>query len=130
MFKFFKKKQSDPLDKLDKDRWLKDVLLELNLLDVNNLVDMANITKNTEVNKKVKELLTIIQPSLLTAVKLGNTCVTIDITKEQYSEFRDVYLAKDTLKKYGITLKVDCYSLHENSSCYAFISISKPEGKK
>lgn len=130
MFKWFRKKQSDPLEALDKDRWLKDILLELNLLDINNLIDMANITKNAGVNESVKKLLTIVQPSLLSMIKLGETCTNVDITKEQYEQFRNVYLAQDTLKTYGITLRVNYYVLSDKNAYYAFISISKPEGKK
>lgn len=105
-----KKKLKDPLDALDRDKWLRDILVELDLHDVGNLIDMAEIVTSKESKEHTAALLRQLQPEFMKNIKRGYTyaqvLVPIDDYVNKYCKFD-----KNALERMGITVK--CLS-HDN----------------
>lgn len=114
MFNLGKKNNiKDPLDNLDKDKWLRDILVELNLIDVNNLIAMAEITTSKEAKKQTESFLKEIQPVLLANIKRGITQASITVSNKEYNSKYNL-IDIEALGRAGMTVYINYPSPNED----------------
>lgn len=81
---FWKKKKEEPVVLVkDNDKWVKEVLLDFNLLDTNNLWGLMEIA--SEKNQKIllRSILDKMQPLLIEEIKKGNNRAILTLKEEQ-----------------------------------------------
>lgn len=111
MFKFLKKKETpveDPLVKLDELKWIKEVLLDYNLLDIKTLLNMTEIQTKKQSQESLKFILNLLQPELIKKINSGQTYVKLAISKEEYElHTRPLYSIRGQLESLGIQIVLD-----------------------
>lgn len=112
-----KKKVEDSLEQLDKDKWLKDLLVELDLINIDNLIGVAEIEKSRRNKEATEKLLRYIQPFLLKGVKEGKTWIkTPELKCEELKNILPEYdeIEYDKLKKFRILVQLDTAIFSDN----------------
>jgi hypothetical protein len=138
MFKFLKKKDPvvDSLEKLDQLKWIKEVLLDYNLLNVNTLIDMAEIQAKKQSKESLKFILNLLQPKLIKKLNSGEKSAWVEISREEFEQHNGPILAiRQELLELGIdiSLRIDNFYTKlpgEQNMYSASIFIFKPLGKK
>lgn len=85
---FWKKKKEEPILVKDEDKWVKEILLDFNLLDVNNLWGIMEVVNEKKEQLLLKEILNVMQPLLLENIKKGFSYAELLLEKNEHPQKR------------------------------------------
>lgn len=137
---FWKKKKEELVLVKDEDKWVKEILLDFNLLDVNNLWGIMEVVNEKKEQQLLKEILNIMQPLLMDNIKKGFGYVELILEKDEHPvkrfesfEWQRFNSVSQKIAKYNLYLTYENINYYENNKPIQFkftLGLSNPKKEK